>query len=143
MAIKPKKRKASPEERTAAPDPWYPVLFASGLVRDGGAMSEVYFDTHSHLQDARYGAELDAVIDRGLEAGVTHMVTCGTEASDWGAALALAKRRPCVIPLLGLHPWFIGRADPDWFRTLERAVWEQPVGIGECGLDFALEACDR
>ena len=103
----------------------------------------VYFDTHSHLQDERFGTELDAVIDRGLAAGVTHMVSCGTEESDWGAVLALAKRRPTVIPLLGLHPWFIEKANPHWLETLERQLEEQPIGLGECGLDFALESCDR
>jgi TatD DNase family protein len=103
----------------------------------------VYFDTHSHLQDERFGTALDAVIDRGLAAGVTHMVTCGTEESDWGAVLALAKRRPAVIPLLGLHPWFIEKASPQWFTTLERQVEAHAIGIGECGLDFALESCDR
>lgn len=106
-------------------------------------MSAAYFDTHSHLQDERFGAGLDAVIDRGLKAGVTHMVTCGTEESDWGSVLELAKRRTCVIPLLGLHPWFIEKASPDWFRTLERQAGEQPIGVGECGLDFALEILDR
>lgn len=106
-------------------------------------MSAAYFDTHCHLQDDRYGAGLDAVIDRALEAGVTHMVTCGTEESDWQAVLDLASRRSCVIPMLGLHPWYIQEASPDWFRTLERLVRERPIGIGECGLDFALETSDR
>jgi len=108
-----------------------------------GAVSPAYFDTHSHLQDGRYGADLDAVIDRGLAAGVAHMVTCGTEEADWASVLALAHRRPCVVPLLGLHPWFIGRAGQDWFEILTRRVGAHPIGLGECGLDFALESFDR
>jgi TatD DNase family protein len=71
------------------------------------------------------------------------MVTCGTEEPDWGAVLALARRRPCVIPMLGLHPWFVERSSSHWFRTLAQQVEEHPIGIGECGLDFALETCDR
>jgi TatD DNase family protein len=106
-------------------------------------MTTAYFDTHSHLQDARFGAGVDAVIGRALAAGVTHMVTCGTRESDWGAVLELAKGRPCVLPMLGLHPWFVQEASPAWFRTLERLVWERSIGIGECGLDFALETFDR
>ena len=106
-------------------------------------MTAAYFDTHCHLQDERFGVELDAVIDRALEAGVTHMVTCGTQESDWEAVLELAQRRPCVIPLLGLHPWFIQQAQPGWFKALERMVTDQLIGIGECGLDFALESFDR
>jgi TatD DNase family protein len=106
-------------------------------------MSAAYFDTHCHLQDARFGAGLDSVVDRGLAAGVTHMVTCGTGESDWGTVLALASRRPCVIPFLGLHPWFIQEANPGWFMALTRLAGEHPIGIGECGLDFALETFDR
>ena len=43
-----------------------------------------------HLQERRFGAGLDAVINRALEAGVTRMVSCGTEESDWWAMLELA-----------------------------------------------------
>lgn len=106
-------------------------------------MSAATFDTHSHLQDKRFGLGLAAVVDRALAAGVTHMVTCGTEPSDWGAVLELAAHRPCVVPLLGLHPWFLERAGPHWLRTLEGLVEEHPIGIGECGLDFALATFDR
>lgn len=106
-------------------------------------MDPAYFDTHTHLHDARYGTELDAVLDRALAAGVTHMVACGTEERDWPAVLELAGRRACVVPLLGLHPWFIGRAGPHWLRALEDHLRAWPVGLGECGLDFAVEDADR
>ena len=102
-----------------------------------------YFDTHTHLQDERYGLEREAVIDRGLAAGVAHMVTCGTEETDWAAVLTLADRRACVVPMLGLHPWFIHRARLGWLEALREAVATHPAGIGECGLDFALETFDR
>ena len=106
-------------------------------------MNPLYFDTHTHLHDDRYGTDVDTVIDRALASGVSRMVVCGTDESDWQAVLALAHRNPCVIPLLGLHPWFVEDAKKDWLRTLEHTVREWPVGIGECGLDFALESFDR
>lgn len=106
-------------------------------------MNSAYFDTHTHLHDKRFGPALDAVIGRALDAGLTHMVACGTEESDWPAVLALAKRRPCVVPMLGLHPWFVQEASPGWFDTLARLAKDHPVGIGECGLDFAVESFDR
>lgn len=102
-----------------------------------------YFDTHTHLQDERFGPGLEAVIDRALEAGVTHMVACGTGEADWDAVLRLATRRSCVVPMLGLHPWFCEEASPGWFATLERQVGTRRAGVGECGLDFALEHFDR
>jgi TatD DNase family protein len=48
-----------------------------------------------------------------------------------------------VVPLLGLHPWFIEKACPGWFKTLERLATGHPIGLGECGLDFALESFDK
>ncbi len=48
-----------------------------------------------------------------------------------------------MIPLLGLHPWFIDRASPAWLKTLEQQVENANIGIGECGLDFAEEVFDR
>lgn len=106
-------------------------------------VNPTYFDTHTHLHDQRFGPGLDEVIERALAAGLTHMVACGTEESDWQAVLDLARRRPCVVPMLGLHPWFIQEANPGWFGTLKRLVEGHAAGIGECGLDFALETFDR
>jgi TatD DNase family protein len=106
-------------------------------------MEPAFFDTHTHLQDGRYGDGLDAAIDRALAAGVRHMAACGTSEGDWPAVLALAERRSCVVPLLGLHPWFIQEAGPQWFHRLARLAEAHAVGIGECGLDFAEEGLDR
>lgn len=105
-------------------------------------MTPTYFDTHTHLHDARYGADVDAVIARAQAAGVRRMVVCGTEEADWPAVLALARQHACVVPLLGLHPWFVYRADARWLANLSQRVDEEAVGIGECGLDFAIEDFD-
>jgi len=101
------------------------------------------FDTHCHLQDERYGTGLEDVLRRAAEAGVRRMVCCGTGPGDWERVLHLAERRTCIIPMLGLHPWYLGEADPGWFSRLEALARAHAVGIGECGLDFALESPDR
>ncbi|NTV75588.1 MAG: TatD family deoxyribonuclease, partial [Holophaga sp.] len=45
------------------------------------------FDAHCHLQDERFGAGLEVVLRRAAQAGVTHMVCCGTRESDWDRVL--------------------------------------------------------
>ena len=58
------------------------------------------FDAHSHLpQPGR--AEPDH-----------WRVVCGTHEADWGAVLAHAAGNAKVIPMLGLHPWFVDEAAP-------------------------------
>jgi TatD DNase family protein len=102
-----------------------------------------FFDTHCHLQDPRFGNELDPVLARARQAGVTHMVCCGTREGDWSEVLALSRRHAGVLPMLGLHPWFVREARPGWPDRLGALVKNELVGIGECGLDFALENPDR
>lgn len=101
------------------------------------------FDTHCHLQDERYGAGVEGVIQRAREAGISRLVCCGTREEDWARVLELASRHTCIVPLLGLHPWFVGEARQGWPERLEEVARRHAIGIGECGLDFALENPDR
>lgn len=89
------------------------------------------FDAHSHLSgaDARPADH--------------PRVVCGTCESDWEAVLAHAASDERVIPMLGLHPWFVAGASPKWALTLESLLWSHPAGVGECGLDFARKDTDR
>lgn len=100
-------------------------------------------DTHCHLQDPRLAADLPAVLDRARAAGVDAFVCCATSEADWGAVLALAADQAGVLPLLGLHPWYVAEARLGWEARLGDALASSGAGVGECGLDFALEAFDR
>lgn len=98
-------------------------------------------DAHCHLQDERLAPILDQVVERAQRAGVVTMVCCGSSEQDWDAVLALAKRFPeIVIPALGLHPWYLSERSPHWLQRLESLLRSHPeAGVGECGLDYALE----
>lgn len=106
-------------------------------------MGAPFFDTHCHLQDSRFGAELGSVLGRAHEHGVTHMVCCGTREDDWGRVLDLSRRHAAILPMLGLHPWYAHEAQPGWLERLEVLLKNNPAGLGECGLDSALENPDR
>ena len=90
-----------------------------------------FFDAHSHLPeaDARHPDYF--------------RVVCGTCESDWEAVLAHAASDERVIPMLGLHPWFVAEASPEWAPRLESLLRSHPAGVGECGLDFAGKGADR
>jgi TatD DNase family protein len=93
-------------------------------------------DAHCHLQDPRLAADLEGVLARARAAGVSAMVCCGTRESDWDRVVDLARARPEVIPMAGLHPWYAGEAGPGWEARLE-AAFDAGCGAGECGLDFS------
>jgi TatD DNase family protein len=89
------------------------------------------FDAHSHLPDS-YSAPNNH-----------HRVVCGTCESDWDAILAHAASEDRVIPMLGLHPWFVSEASQAWRPRLESLLRSHRVGVGEFGLDFARKDSDR
>jgi len=57
--------------------------------------------------------------------------------------LELAAQEPCVVPAIGLHPWFIPEASPGWEDRLEQQLRAHAAAVGECGLDFALPEADH
>jgi TatD DNase family protein len=91
----------------------------------------ILFDAHSHLP--RPGRP---------EPDHWHVV-CGTCEADWAAVLAHAAGSTKVIPMLGLHPWFMAEAAPGWDLRLETLLRAHRCGVGECGLDFSRQAADR
>ncbi|MDR3671762.1 MAG: TatD family hydrolase [Holophaga sp.] len=99
-------------------------------------MSVTYFDSHCHLQNPRFAGRIPEVVARAQAAGVTHMVCCATREADWDQVLDLAREHACILPMLGLHPWFAGEAAAGWATRLRARVEASGAGIGECGLDF-------
>ena len=98
------------------------------------------FDSHCHVQDERVFARVDEIIARARSAGVTRMLCCGTQESDWGAVSVLAGNYPEIIPAFGLHPWFIAGRSGEWLARLEALLAAFPsAAVAEVGFDHALE----
>ncbi len=96
-------------------------------------------DTHAHLNDPRFGADRDAVLERARAAGVGVVVEIADAPGEWDAALALARSRPgFVYCALGLHPYHAEQWRPGLAAALaEKAVLPEVVAAGEVGLDYA------
>jgi len=93
-------------------------------------------DTHAHLDFPEFAADLDAVISRARDAGVTRIITIGTTVEGSRRALAIADAHPDVFAVIGIHPNHAMEAPPDCLEQL-RELAESPrvVAIGEIGLD--------
>jgi TatD DNase family protein len=92
-------------------------------------------DTHAHLDDPAFGAELPEVLRRAREAGVGRIVTIGTSLASSLRARDVAEREPDVWFAPGIHPHEADApGDVDALRPL--AAHPRAVAVGETGLDY-------
>ena len=94
-------------------------------------------DTHTHLDDARYNEDREAMIARAREAGVEAFVTIGCDLATSQAAAALATQHPFVYASIGVHPHEVKHILDGWYDELRRlARNKKVVAYGEIGLDY-------
>ncbi|HEU5476487.1 MAG TPA: TatD family hydrolase [Gaiellaceae bacterium] len=98
-------------------------------------------DTHAHLTSLD---DADEAIERAAEAGVTRILTVGTDLDDGRRALSLADRHDGVFAILGIHPHEAGTATGADVAEL-RDLLQHPkaVAVGETGLDWFRDYAPR
>ena len=94
-------------------------------------------ETHAHLDYPDFANDLDDVLRRAADAGVTRIITIGTSIESSRRAIDLADKYPAVYATIGVHPTYVEEAEEDVFTPL-REVAKHPrvVAIGETGLDY-------
>jgi TatD DNase family protein len=93
-------------------------------------------DTHAHLDDERFAADLPDVLDRARAAGVRRVVTVAVTAASSDAAITLARRDPLLAATVGIQPNHVAQAGPgDWDEVVRLAEDPRVVALGETGLD--------
>jgi len=94
-------------------------------------------DTHCHLDFEQYHADLDDVIRRAAEAGVTRIINPATDLQTGSDALALAATYPNVYVAVGIHPNSTANYTDDDLASIEAQTHNAKVlAIGEIGLDY-------
>lgn len=101
-------------------------------------------DTHAHLADERLLPQVEEVVARAAEAGVSAIVTVGTNAENSRRCLELAGRFPGVWATAGIHPHAASEASEDALAAV-RALLSEPrvVAVGETGLDYHYDFAPR
>lgn len=96
------------------------------------------FDTHAHLNDARFDEDREDVIHRCEQAGIVRIVEIADAPADWDKAIALSRARPKLIRCsLGLHPYHADQWEDGLVERLFRAAkFAEVVAVGEIGLDY-------
>lgn len=94
-------------------------------------------DTHAHLDYPDFESDLESVIARAAEAGVTRIISIGTGVESSRRAVALAERFPNVYAAVGIHPTNVAEEGLDFLPALrELARHPKVVAIGETGVDY-------
>jgi TatD DNase family protein len=97
------------------------------------------------LGDAQFAADREAVLDRAMKDGVTHIVEIADAPAEWDAAVALSRARPAQVRCsLGLHPYYADQFTEELVSHLEKKMaLPEVVAIGEIGLDYVKTALSK
>jgi TatD DNase family protein len=103
-------------------------------------------DSHCHLDDPKYAADLEAVLARAAAAGVTRMLSIGTGDGppELDRAVRLAERYPQIYATVGVHPHDAAKVTA---RSLDElgalSTHRKVLAIGEIGLDYHYDFSPR
>jgi len=99
---------------------------------------DIFYDTHAHLGFADFAPDLAEVIQRAADAGISKIISIGTDLEGSARAIQIAEQFPNVFAAVGWHPTHVLEAPAD-LRPALRAMAAHPkvVAIGETGLDYS------
>lgn len=116
-----------------------------------------FFDSHCHLEARSFDPDRDQVIARAEGAGVTRLLSCGSDLPTSEAEVALARRYRGLYAAVGIHAHEARTAvrtsatgerqpelDESAFGRLEKLARSPGVvAIGEIGLDYHYDFSPR
>ncbi|WP_078593266.1 TatD family hydrolase [Evansella clarkii] len=95
------------------------------------------FDTHVHLNADQFEEDIEQVIERANEAGVSKMTVVGFDEKTINKAMELTEKYDFIYAAVGWHPVDaidLNQEYLNWIRDL--ASHPKVVAIGETGLDY-------
>jgi TatD DNase family protein len=114
------------------------------------------FDTHVHLDDERFSADLPEVLSRASEAGVERLLQASYDLASSRASCALARSLadppalltvPAMWCAVGIHPHDASSEGQDTrdalCALLEDRAANRIVAVGEIGLDYHYDLSPR
>src|SRR6185295_15601310 len=101
-------------------------------------------DTHCHLADPAFAADVDEVVSRAVAAGVRHTVVIGESAAAAERAFELAAADARLSVSTGVHPHDATSWGPEEEARIRRAAARpELVALGEMGLDYHYDHSPR
>ncbi len=127
--------------RGTGPRPRSGPATQSGQERDGevtaAGIRPPIIDTHVHLDEPAFDADLGYVLDSARAVGVRRFVNIGYKPERWESSRALRQAHPDVDIVLGLHPQEAAAFNEELERNLRETIASlRPLAVGEIGFDF-------
>ena len=115
------------------------------------------FDSHTHLESRKFELDRDEVIARAYSAGVTRLLTCGSDLPTSEAEVSLAQKHQGLYAAVGVHAHQASTAMretagkkgnlelDEWTFERLKGMARLPgvVAIGEIGLDYHYDFSPR
>ncbi len=104
----------------------------------------MFVDSHCHLEMEEYDEDRQAVIDRASGAGISCILTVGTEVRYFAKVVEIIEAYPHIYGAVGIHPHNAKDYSPEVEETITGYLHHPKiVGYGEIGLDFYREYSPR
>jgi TatD DNase family protein len=103
-------------------------------------------DSHAHLDDERFSEDLDAVLTRAWESGITRILTIGNGKGpdDMGCGIPVSEAHDWIYTTVGVHPHDASKVQERHYRMMEDlARHSKVIAIGETGLDYFYDNSPR
>jgi TatD DNase family protein len=101
-------------------------------------------DSHCHFDDRRFDQDRSDAWQRAQDVGVSTQIIPAVTAADWPRVKETCSSHNGLYAAYGLHPMFCHQHQSNDLQNLKQWIEnEQPVAIGECGLDFYIENPDK
>ncbi|MHC4131943.1 MAG: TatD family hydrolase [Planctomycetota bacterium] len=101
-------------------------------------------DTHSHLTFNQLTDNVDEILQRSREAGVTSWITVGTDPEQNVKVVELAEKYDNLYAAVGIHPHEAKDVTTDtMIHLIKLAEHPKVVAVGETGLDYHYDHSPR
>lgn len=104
----------------------------------------VLIDSHVHTDDEKLQPDAEAVLASARANNVAAQIVPAICRQYWDRQKQLCDAHPDLYACYGLHPCYYAQHSDAHLQDL--ALWlgkESPVGVGECGLDYAMAGADK
>ena len=101
-------------------------------------------DSHCHLDHEPLFSDLDNVIKRSKEIGITKILTISTSLNSFNNIKNIIKKDNIIYGTFGIHPHEVKDNRLSKEQIIENTNYDKRIiGIGETGLDFFYENSDK
>lgn len=102
-------------------------------------------DSHAHIYGHEFHDDFTAMLERAVQAGISHIVVPGGDLESSREAVELASRYDQIYCAVGVHPHDATRVTDKCYAIFREMAADNPkvVAIGEIGLDFYRDRSPR